>query len=433
LKINTRKAALLVIFEVESRKNLQLDAVMERYHQKLKNPKDRALFVELVHGVLRYKNLLDYYINFVAKKGVKDKKILNILRIATYELLFLDKIPNYATVNEACELAEVVNKSQKGFVNAVLRNIIRRKDEIEKALEKLRDVNPKDFLSIKLSYPKFLIEYLEKSYGLDKTIKILEFLNTKPLQSIKINTRKISREEFLKKLEDCGYEYELPELNEEIIYIVKGNIKDNKLYKEGYFYFQDLASSLIVKWNKDDFEKAGTILDLCAAPGGKTFNCAEVTKGVIVSCDVNKAKVDLLRENLLRLGFDNVIAAENDALILNEDFVEKFDIVIADLPCSGFGTIRKKPDIKWNKTKEDIENLHELQLKMLNNAAQYLKNGGIIFYSTCTLGYMENEDTVSRFLENHNDFNLISQNTIFPDEYKCDGFFIAKLKKEGKV
>ncbi|ABP67664.1 sun protein [Caldicellulosiruptor saccharolyticus DSM 8903] len=433
MKINTRRAAFLVIFEIESRKNVNADALMEKYHHKLKKTEDRALFVELVHGVLRYKNILDYYINFVAKKGVKDKKILNILRIATYELLFLDKIPDYATVNEACELAKNVNKNQKDFVNAILRNIIRRKDEIEKALERVKEVNIKDFLSIKLSYPKFLIDYLEKSYGFDKTVKILEFLNTKPLQSIKINTKKISQAEFLKKLEACGYEYKVPELNREIVYIVKGNIKESELYRDGYFYYQDLASSFIVKWNRDDFEKASSILDLCAAPGGKTFNCAEVTRGFVVSCDVNKSKIERLRENLLRLGFDNVVVAENDALTLNEDFVGKFDIVIADLPCSGFGTIRKKPDIKWNKTKEDIENLHELQLKMLDNAAQYLKEGGIIFYSTCTLGHRENEDTVLKFLEKHKDFSLISQNTIFPDEYKCDGFFIAKLKKEGNV
>lgn len=404
---------------------------MEKYHQKLSKAEDRSLFVELVHGVLRYKNLLDYYINFVAKKGVKDKKILNILRIATYELLFLDRIPEYATVNEACNLAERVNKHQKHFVNAVLRNIIRRRDEIEKALEKVKEVNIKDFLAIKLSYPKFLVEYLEESYGFDKMVNILEFLNTRPMQSIKINTRRISKAEFLRKLEDCGYEYKLTEQNEEIIYIVKGNIKESELYKSGYFYYQDLASSLIVKWNRDDFENATSILDLCAAPGGKTFNCAEVTKGFVVSCDVNKIKLKRLREDILRLGFENIIVAENDALVLNEDFVGKFDIVIADLPCSGFGTIRKKPDIKWNKTRDDIENLHQLQLKMLNNAAKYLKDGGIIFYSTCTLGHRENEDTVLSFLKTHKEFSLVSQTTIFPDEYECDGFFIAKLRKEG--
>ncbi|WAM32693.1 16S rRNA (cytosine(967)-C(5))-methyltransferase RsmB [Caldicellulosiruptor naganoensis] len=431
--MNTRKAAFLVISEIENKKNINADILMEKYHQRLKDPKDRKLFVELVHGVLRFKNLLDYYINFVATKGIKDKKILNILRVATYELIFLDKIPEYATVSEACNLAESVNRHQKGFVNAVLRNMIRRKDEIEKALERIKETNLKDFLSIKLSYPKFLIEYLEQSYGLDKTIRILEFLNTKPLQSVKINTKKISREEFLKKLEAYGYEYDLPELNSEIVYILSGNIKESDLYKEGYFYFQDLASSLIVKWNRNDFENAKSVLDLCAAPGGKTFNCAEVTKGFVVSCDVNRSKVDLLRENLLRLGFDNVIPAECDATVLNEDFIGKFDIVIADLPCTGFGTIRKKPDIKWNKTHEDIESLHELQVRMLDNAAKYVKNGGIIFYSTCTLGHRENEDTVSSFVERHEDFSVVYQKTIFPDEYQCDGFFIAKLKKEGKV
>ncbi len=423
----------MVISEIENKKNINADILMEKYHQRLKDPKDRKLFVELVHGVLRFKNLLDYYINFVATKGIKDKKILNILRVATYELIFLDKIPEYATVSEACNLAESVNRHQKGFVNAVLRNMIRRKDEIEKALERIKETNLKDFLSIKLSYPKFLIEYLEQSYGLDKTIRILEFLNTKPLQSVKINTKKISREEFLKKLEAYGYEYDLPELNSEIVYILSGNIKESDLYKEGYFYFQDLASSLIVKWNRNDFENAKSVLDLCAAPGGKTFNCAEVTKGFVVSCDVNRSKVDLLRENLLRLGFDNVIPAECDATVLNEDFIGKFDIVIADLPCTGFGTIRKKPDIKWNKTHEDIESLHELQVRMLDNAAKYVKNGGIIFYSTCTLGHRENEDTVSSFVERHEDFSVVYQKTIFPDEYQCDGFFIAKLKKEGKV
>ncbi|WAM34774.1 16S rRNA (cytosine(967)-C(5))-methyltransferase RsmB [Caldicellulosiruptor morganii] len=432
MKINTRRSAFLVISEIENKKNPNADTLMEKYHRTLKDPKDRKLFVEIVHGVLKFKNLLDYYINFVATKGVKDKRILNVLRIATYELMFLDRIPEYATVDEACSLVESINKHQKGFVNAVLRNIIRKKDEIEKALERVKETNLKDFLSIKLSYPKFLIEYLEQSYGLEKTIKILEFLNTKPLQSIKINTKKIDREDFLKKLELNGYKYTLAEENSEIVYILSGNIKDSDLYREGYFYFQDLASSLVVKWNKEDFESAGAILDLCAAPGGKTFNCAEITKGFIISCDVNKSKVDLLRNNLVRLGFDNVVPAQSDATILNEDFIDKFDIVIADLPCAGFGTIRKKPDIKWNKTLEDIESLHELQLRILDNAAKYVKDGGIIFYSTCTLGHKENEDTAKDFVKRHKEFSIVYQKTIFPDEYQCDGFFIAKLRKEGK-
>lgn len=406
---------------------------MEKFHQKLKNEKDRALFVELVHGVLRYKNLIDYYINFVTKKGVKDKRILNILRVATYELLFLEKIPEYATVNEACEVASKISPHLKAFVNAILRNIIRNKNQIQESLEKIKDVDYKSYISIKLSYPIFLIDYLEESYGFEKTLKILEFLNTKPPQSIKINTKKTDVKVLIQELDKNGFEYEINFYNQEVIYVVKGNIKETELYKKGYFYFQDLASSFVVGLNKEDFKKAKKVLDLCAAPGGKTFNCAEILDGVVVACDINEHKLNILRENILRLGFDNIIVARNNAEIFNPDFAGRFDIVIADLPCTGFGAIRKKPDIKWNKSYQDIENLHELQVRILDNAASYLRRGGLLFYSTCTLGRKENEETVLRFLDKHRDFSLVSQTTIFPDDFKCDGFYIAKLRKEGEV
>ncbi|WP_083792155.1 16S rRNA (cytosine(967)-C(5))-methyltransferase RsmB [Caldicellulosiruptor owensensis] len=430
--MNTREAAFLTLFEVEKKKFSGMDSLMEKFHQKLKNEKDRALFVELVHGVLRYKNLIDYYINFVTKKGVKDKRILNILRVATYELLFLEKIPEYATVNEACEVASKISPHLKAFVNAILRNIIRNKNQIEESLERIKEIDLKSYISIKLSYPKFLIDYLEESYGFEKALKILEFLNTRPPVGIKINTKKTNVDILVQELRKSGVEYEVNSHNSEIIYILKGNIKDTQLYKQGYFYFQDLASSLVVGLNKEDFKKAKKVLDLCAAPGGKTFNCAEVIDGFVVACDINDHKLDVLRENILRLGFDNIIVAKSDAEIFNPDFAGRFDIVIADLPCTGFGAIRKKPDIKWNKSYQDIENLHELQVRILDNAASYLKRGGLLFYSTCTLGRKENEETVLKFLDKHKDFSLVSQITIFPDEFKCDGFFISKLRKEGE-
>jgi len=423
----------LTICDVEKKNFSGMDSLMEKFHQKLKNEKDRALFVELVHGVLRYKNLIDYYINFVTKKGVKDKRILNILRVATYELLFLEKIPEYATVNEACEVASKISPHLKAFVNAILRNIIRNKNQIQESLEKIKDVDYKSYISIKLSYPIFLIDYLEESYGFEKTLKILEFLNTKPPQSIKINTKKTDVKVLIQELDKNGFEYEINFYNQEVIYVVKGNIKETELYKKGYFYFQDLASSFVVGLNKEDFKKAKKVLDLCAAPGGKTFNCAEILDGVVVACDINEHKLNILRENILRLGFDNIIVARNNAEIFNPDFAGRFDIVIADLPCTGFGAIRKKPDIKWNKSYQDIENLHELQVRILDNAASYLRRGGLLFYSTCTLGRKENEETVLRFLDKHRDFSLVSQTTIFPDDFKCDGFYIAKLRKEGEV
>uniref|UniRef100_A0A7C5V1W8 16S rRNA (cytosine(967)-C(5))-methyltransferase n=1 Tax=Caldicellulosiruptor owensensis TaxID=55205 RepID=A0A7C5V1W8_9FIRM len=431
--MNTREAAYLTICDVEKKNFSGMDSLMEKFHQKLKNEKDRALFVELVHGVLRYKNLIDYYINFVTKKGVKDKRILNILRVATYELLFLEKIPEYATVNEACEVASKISPHLKAFVNAILRNIIRNKNQIQESLEKIKDVDYKSYISIKLSYPIFLIDYLEESYGFEKTLKILEFLNTKPPQSIKINTKKTDVKVLIQELDKNGFEYEINFYNQEVIYVVKGNIKETELYKKGYFYFQDLASSFVVGLNKEDFKKAKKVLDLCAAPGGKTFNCAEILDGVVVACDINEHKLNILRENILRLGFDNIIVARNNAEIFNPDFAGRFDIVIADLPCTGFGAIRKKPDIKWNKSYQDIENLHELQVRILDNAASYLRRGGLLFYSTCTLGRKENEETVLRFLDKHRDFSLVSQTTIFPDDFKCDGFYIAKLRKEGEV
>ncbi|MEZ0535791.1 16S rRNA (cytosine(967)-C(5))-methyltransferase RsmB [Caldicellulosiruptoraceae bacterium PP1] len=428
IKINIiRKDIVEVLIDIEN--GTSSDSAIEKKINNYENIKDRALMVEICHGVIRYKNLLDFYIEFLTNNKKIDFYIKSILRVGTYQLLFLDKIPNYAAINESVEISKKYKKQSSNFVNAVLRNVLKKKEEIEKAIESLKDRNIFDYLEVKLSFPKYLIKYFTQSYGLEEAIKILEFLNSRPKVSFKINTRKVHESDFIEKYFDSNI-YNKSLLNNLIYFINQGNLKDSFLYKEGFIYFQDPAASLVVYDNIECFKCADDILDLCAAPGGKSFNTAEVSDGRIISCDINAKKLKIMKDNIDRLGFTNIQLIKNDATKLNENFINKFDICICDLPCSGFGVIRKKPEIKWKKKIEDIYNLHKLQISILENAKHYLKSKGILIYSTCTLGKIENEGTIDSFLSNNKNFKLIKSKTILPHLFNSDGFYISVLKRE---
>lgn len=432
IKINiVRKIIFNILNEVEIR-HKKLDNVTERHVNKLSQDIDRNFVIEVVHGVLRYKLLLDYYIDCLTVKKLVDIKIKNILRMALYEIIFLDKVPNYATINENVEIAKLISIKMSGLVNAILRNYLREKDNLDNKIDSIKLMNKIEYISITKSYPKWMVEYFIKSYGHEKTELILDFLNTRPYVTVKINKfKKIPIEDLLGLLNKEGIEYDLHPLNNEIIIIKKGNVRNTSLYKDGFLYFQDPAATLPVYRNIEVFKSANHVLDLCAAPGGKSFNVAEMSdKLEVVACDISQQKIETLRGNVNRLGFNNIKIIQNDALEINERFINKFDICLCDLPCSGLGTIRKKPDIKWNKTYDHIIQLQQIQLSILNNAEKYIKKNGIIIYSTCTLGDIENSQVVKNFLENHPNFKQISSEEILPYEWQSDGFFISVLMKE---
>ena len=402
--------------------------------------KDKALLTELVYGVLRRKKTLDIIIsNFVKDIKLMDKTILNILRVAIYQMNFLDKVPAYAACNEAVEEAKEISENDSKLVNGILRNFSKNPDDIEVQGNKI------DEYAYKFSFEPWMIRLLFKQYGEQQGKKIMSGLNYVPKVSVRVNALKADYDEVFEELEKMEYEIEEGVVCPEAICIKGGkSIENNPLFNEGKITVQDESAMVIAPLL--ELEDKMKVLDLCAAPGGKTTHISEILNntGEVYSFDLHTSKLNLIKENCERLGITNVKVAENDATKLNSDLVSAFDRVLIDVPCSGIGIIRKKPEIKWNKRRNDLKEIVSIQRKIMENAWQYLKPGGIMIYSTCTLNKEENEENIEYFLEKHRDseakrafigkqdnlvYNKDGSLTIMPNEY-MDGFFVARLQKK---
>ncbi len=404
------------------------------------NDKDKALLTELVYVVLIRKKRLDIIIsNFVKDIKLMDKTILNILRVAIYQMNFLDKVPAYAACNEAVEEAKEISENDSKLVNGILRNFSKNPDDIEVKGNKI------DEYAYKFSFEPWMIRLLFKQYGEQQGKKIMSGLNYVPRVSVRVNALKADYDEVFEELEKMEYEIEEGIVCPEAICIKGGkSIENNPLFNEGKITVQDESAMVIAPLL--ELEDSMKVLDLCAAPGGKTTHISEILNntGEVYSFDLHTSKLNLIKENCERLGITNVKVAENDATKLNSDLVSAFDRVLIDVPCSGIGIIRKKPEIKWNKTRNDLKAIVSVQREIMENAWQYLKPGGIMIYSTCTLNKEENEENIEYFLEKHKDceakrafigkqdnlvYNKDGSLTIMPNEY-MDGFFVAKLQKK---
>ena len=413
-------------------------------HLKNKNIENENFIREIVYGVIENKMYIDYIISQAS--SIKLKKIhptiLEILRMGVYQIVFMDKIPNRAAVNEAVNLSKKHgHKGISGFVNGVLRNISKNKEKLMMVDNK----NEVDFLSIKYSHPKWMIEIWLKNYGFEFTEKLCKENNSKAKLNIRVNTLKINKEELMERLS----EYNVHETK----YAKDGIVIDNPLritsteeYKKGYFTIQDESSMLVSQIMAP--KENSFVLDLCSAPGGKATHIAQLmnNKGKIICRDIYDHKLKLIKENSERLGINIIEVEKFDATVLDESLIEKVDYCIIDAPCSGLGIIRRKPEIKWNRYKEDIRDLTKIQWNILNNAKRYLKPGGIMIYSTCTIMKEENSDMIYNFLSENGDFKLVGFKNeflsdefgedanqgfiqLFPHIHSTDGFFIAKLKK----
>lgn len=427
---NTREKALQIINDV-----LYKGTFLEESLEILKNSKiderDYAFIKEITTGVIRNKTYLDYVIkeNSRVKFNRIHKLILSILEMAVYQMYFLDKVPDYSIVDESVNLAKIYgNKGSISFTNGILRSIS-KKDKVQ---VKIKDSI--DNLSTFYSHPRFYTEYFYKNYGEDFTKKLLKANNEKAPFTIRVNSLKTNKEDLINKLSERGYEL-LETSFENALNIDNPNgIIDTDLFKEGYFYVQDLGSILVSSFLNP--RKDSKVLDLCAAPGGKTTHLSEIMEntGEIVACDKSKGKVKIIKENAKRLGCKNISPIINDARVLNEEFIEAFDYVLVDAPCSGTGLYRKKPDIKWNKNIEDIKELSKIQLEILEKAKEYLKVNGFLLYSTCSLSKLENEDVIKAFLNNNENFKIIKLRDkeilkLFPSVDGSDGFSMCLLEK----
>ncbi len=389
----------------------------------------RAFITEVTNGTLRNLIFIDFIINSFSKTYTTKMKpfILNVLRSSTYQIIFMNKVPASAAVNEAVALSKkrgFVNLS--GFVNGVLRSIERGHKQV-----KLPDIKkqPVEYLSTKYSYDKWLIEYWLSEFNFETVEKICIANNTAPQISICVNTIKTNREELVKTLEAEGASVKLCETNNLILYIkCAGSIAELQSFKNGLFHVCDESSVQAVQSLAP--KKCDKVLDVCSAPGGKSFVAAYLMEnsGEIHSLDIHEHKIKLVKEGAERLGIDIISVGLNDATRPNENFYESYDKVLIDAPCTGFGILRKKPDIMSKKSMEDVKNLAQIQRNMLQTSAKYVKPLGIIVYSTCTLSKMENSDNINWFKNNFN-FKLLEEKQLLPEASGRDGFYIAKLQR----
>ena len=410
------KSPRLCAFEILDRvirNNAYSNIALDKSATEL-SPADRAFVFQLVYGVIERKLTLDYIINKNLTSRTKPKvKIL--LYLGAYQLYFTDKIPASAAINETVKLCNEVGLSYyKGLVNAVLRSI--DKDRID--IESLDD-------SIKYSCPENLINMWTKQYGSDNTEKILKSLNTVPPVFAVPNALYLDSDELV-------YELALENIESEnardIVKVISPlNVSKSKAFESGLYHIEDLSSFECVK--ALGVEAGDTVIDVCSAPGGKAFTAAELmnNNGKLYAFDLHEHRVKLIADGAKRLGLTCVTAQVNDASVFNPD-LPKADKVLCDVPCSGFGVIRRKPEIRY-KELDSVKELPELQYSILTVSSKYVKSGGRIMYSTCTLNKKENEAVVERFLNDNGSFALKSMKTVFPDTDGGDGFFYALMEK----
>ena len=421
--MDDRFLAYKILSKIEHDKaysNITLDAVLN------KNEASSASFVRaLVYGVLERKITLDYYLSKFLSQPIKklNPGVLTLLRLGAYQILYMDKVPVSAAVNESVKLSRKIKCGYaSGLINSVLRKIATENIEYVKTDNKIYD------LSIEYSCPENLVSQFINDYGYTYTEKILKAsIGSVPI-FIRVNTLKISPEELIEKFEKEGIIAKKCEGMVASLEIVSGNsIFQSDCYKKGLFHAQDIASQRCVETLAP--QNGDIIFDMCAAPGGKSFTMAQImkNKGEIYSFDLYDHKVKLINDGAKRLGISIINARISDSSVYNSE-LPKADKILCDVPCAGLGVIRRKPEIKY-KDFAFVDKLCELQYNILNNASLYLKNKGILMYSTCSLSKKENEDVCNRFLAEHKDFRDGGMVTVEP-HLNSDGFFYAKLIKE---
>lgn len=432
----TREVALKVLYKIDKEQAYSNIELNEQIRQNRKNldEKDIGLISELVYGVTTWRLTLDEIIKKYSK--IKLKKIspwiINILRMGIYQIIFLDKIPKSAAVNESVNLAKRYgHSSSSNFVNAILRKV--EKTDYDDFFEIEDDI---DRISKTTSMPKWIVEELVKENGIKIAEQICKNSNLKPNITIRVNRLKIVKKELIQKLEQKGIECKEPE-NEEmntqdflILNKVK-NIENLQEFKDGFFTIQDLSAGQTAKIL--DPRPGEMVLDACSAPGGKTTYLAELmeNKGKIKAWDIHEHRTKLVEQNANRLGINIIETQVKDATQYDKSLDEKFDKILLDVPCLGIGVIKRKPDIKWQRKPEDIEEITLIQRKILENCSKYLKKGGTLVYSTCSILKEENEEIVMKFLSENKQFEIDGENmvNILPNKEK-DGFFICKIYRK---
>jgi len=436
-----RGTAVKILNRVD-RTDSYLDKILDA---ELKSPElndlDKGLLTEIVHGVLRWQNKLDWVLNGFSHGNFAKSEInvKNTLRVALYQILFLDRIPHAAAVNEGVEFIKRIRGDKPaGLVNAVLRNVIRNVEGIrypDPATDQLQ------YLSVVYSHPQWIVKRWLPRFGFEETKKLLAALNERPVLSLRINRMKVEPGYFLTLLDQQQIQYTG---SSHIDHFVKvkalSKIGQMELFRNGMFTIQDESAALPCLLLAPKPEER--IIDLCAAPGGKTTNMAEMMKntGEVIAVDRYEAKLSLIRTSCDRLGLRNVKLLASDATTLEMEPVDK---VLLDAPCSGLGVLPKKPDIKWKRDLLDIHRLAAMQAQLLENASKLVKPGGVLVYSTCTTEPEENQEIITQFLASHPEYSVenakqfVSHDLVsdegyvetFPHRHAMDGSFAVRMVK----
>lgn len=417
---NTRELALDMLLAIDrdgQYSHLVLRDVLDKYQYLSKQ--ERAFLTRLTEGTVERMLTLDYVIDQFSKTKVKKMKplIRELMRLSVYQIMYMDGVPDSAVCNEAVKLARKRGFSGlSGFVNGVLRSVARGWKDVTFQNE-----------SVRYSVPEWIIDGWNADYGRDVTEKMLEAFMQPAKITVRTNTQKCMPEELKDRLSQEGVTVEAIE-GISYAFALSGfdYLAGLGSFQDGWFYVQDISSMTVA--HAADPKKGDYIIDVCAAPGGKSSHLAELLdgSGMVEARDLTEYKVGLIEENILRHDLHNMKAVQQDATLFDEASVEKADILICDLPCSGLGVIGRKSDIRYKMTAEKAHDLAVLQQEMLDTVWKYVKRGGKLIYSTCTIHKEENEDNVAAFLQKHPQFTLVEQRQIFPME-GSDGFFVAKM------
>lgn len=445
---NPRECALDVLIKVDKKEELShiaISNVLEKY--QFSEKRDRAFFTRLVEGTLERQITIDYVGDQFSKTKIRKCKplIRALLRMGIYQILYMDQVPDSAACNEAVKLAKKRGFSRlSGFVNGVLRNISRNKDTIKYPS---RDKDLVKYLSVTYSIPEWIIRFFMRTYDNDTVEKIIASYLEEKKTTLCCLISKGGKDAIALELKEEGVTVEDGDLIENAV-----KIKDYdflyrlRAFREGKCYVQDESSMLCAKLSGG--KEGDFVMDLCSAPGGKSMYVADQLRGSgkVLSRDLTEYKTDLIEDNIDRMGFTNMTSEVFDATILDEEHIEAADVVIADVPCSGLGIMGKKNDIKYHISEEGMKDLTKLQRQIMKNAVQYVKHGGTLIYSTCTINPAENEENFRWIVDNF-DFEAVDLRDELPENLKidtakdgyiqllpgihpCDGFFIGKLRRK---
>ena len=432
--MSARDTALMTLAACRRQNAWSDGALKQRISADGLDRRDAALATRLCYGVLQNRMLLDTWISCFLRGSLSSLQpiVLDILRLAVYQLRMTDKVPASAAVNEAVEQAKArANPRAAGLVNGVLRSMLREPEKLSMPEE----------LHLRCSHPKDLVDLLRENVGADRLEPLLRCHNEMPPTFVQVNSLRASAEEVLEGLLAEGFEAEPHPWLQDCLQLRRGSVEQSEAFRNGLIYVQDPAARLAVLAAGP---AAGSeVLDCCAAPGGKSLAAAIAMgdRGSILSCDLHPHKIELIRKNAERMQLHSITARTQDASIPVPEWKDRFHLVLADVPCSGLGVIRKKPDIRY-KPLAEMERLPEIQSRILEAQSGHVRPGGVLLYSTCTILRRENEDVVSAFLAAHSEYaaepfalpgDLKAPEgllTLLPCDHGTDGFFIAKLRRK---